>query len=61
MGHQEILIPKTFCDFLVTDFTIYLNQILLSETVINIDDFSKDERIIHVVISQAELMALFEN
>jgi len=59
--HQEVLIPKTFGDFLVSDFTIYLNKILLSETVINIDDFSKDERIIHVVISQAELMDLFEN
>jgi len=59
--HQEILIPKTFGNFLVSDFTVYLNEILLSETVINIDDFSKDERIIHVVISQAELMDLFEN
>ena len=59
--HQEILIPKTFGSFLVSDFTVYLNEILLSETVINIDDFSKDERIIHVVISQTELMDLFEN
>jgi len=59
--HEEILVPKTFGNFLVTDFTVYLNEILLSETVINIDDFSKDERIIHVVISQAELMDLFEN
>jgi hypothetical protein len=46
---------------LVSDFTVYLNEILLSDTVINIDDFSKDERIIHLVISQAELMDLFEN
>ena len=59
--HQEILIPKTFGSFLVSDFTVYLNEILLSETVINVDDFSRDERIIHVVISQAELMDLFEN
>jgi len=59
--HQEILIPKTFGNFLVSDFSVYLNEILLSETVINIDDFSKDERIIHLVISQAELMDLFEN
>ena len=59
--HEEILIPKTFGNFLVSDFTVYLNEILLSETVINIDDFSKDERIIHIVISQTELMDLFEN
>ena len=59
--HQEILIPKTFGDFLVSNFAVYLNEILLSETVINVDDFSKDERIIHVVINQAELMDLFEN
>ena len=59
--HQEVLIPKTFGDFLVSDFSVYLNEIPLSETVINIDDFSKDERIIHIVISQTELMDLFEN
>ena len=59
--HEEILIPKTFGNFLVSDFAVYLNEILLSETVINIDDFSKDERIIHIVISQTELMDLFEN
>ena len=59
--HQEILIPKTFGKFLVSDFDVYLNNVLLPKTIINIDDFSKDERIIHVVISQAELKDLFEN
>ena len=59
--HQEVLIPKTFGDFLVSSFTVHLNEIPLSETVINIDDFSKDERIIHIVINQEELKNLFES
>ena len=59
--HQEIIIPKTFGDFLVSEFTVYLNEILLPETVINIDDFSNEVRIIHIVISQDELKKIFEN
>ena len=59
--HEEILVPKTFGVFLVTDFVVYLNGILLPETVINIDDFSDSERTIHVVVSQKELNDLFQN
>ena len=39
--HEEILVPKTFGVFLVNDFVVYLNEILLPETVINIDDLIK--------------------
>ena len=59
--HEEILVPKTFGVFLVTDFVVYLNGILLPESAINIDDFSDNERIIHVVVSQKELNDLFKN
>ena len=59
--HEEILVPKTFGVFLVNDFVVYLNEILLPETVINIDDFSENERILHVVVSQKELNDLFKN
>ena len=53
--------PKTFGVFLVTEFVVYLNGILLPESAINIDDFSDNERIIHVVVSQKELNDLFKN
>jgi len=59
--HEEILIPKTFGDLLVSEFSATLNGIDLSENVINIDDFSVDERIVHLVVSQEELFQMFEN
>ena len=59
--HEEILVPKTFGSLLVSKFSATLNEVSLPESAINIDDFSADERIIHVVISQAELQDMFEN
>ena len=59
--HEELVIPKTFGDLLVSDFTIYINGIRLSEDVVTIDDFFSDERIVHFIIYQRELMNVFEN
>jgi len=59
--HEEILVPKTFGSLLVSEFSATLNGIDLPDSAINIDDFSADERIIHVVVSQVELQDMFEN
>ena len=59
--HEEILVPKTFGSLLVSEFSATLNEISLPESAINIDDFNSEERIIHVVVSQAELQDMFEN
>ena len=59
--HEEILVPKTFGSLLVSEFSATLNEISLPESAINIDDFNSGERIIHIVVSQAELQEMFEN
>ena len=59
--HEEILVPRTFGSFLVSEFSATLNKISLPESAINIDDFNADERIIHIVISQKELQDIFNN
>lgn len=59
--HEEIVIPKKFGDLLVSGFNIYINGVQLSEDVVNIDDFSADDRTVHFIIYKKELLNVFEN
>ena len=59
--HEEVLVPKTFGDLLVAKYVATLNGLDLPESMINIDDFSSDDRIVHVVVSQKELQEIFSN
>ena len=59
--HEELVIPKTFGDLLVSGFTMYVNGVQLSEDIVNIDDFFADDRIVHFIIYQKELQNIFEN
>jgi len=59
--HEEIVIPKNFGDLLVSGFTMYINDIKLSEEIVNIDDFFADGRVVHFIIYQKELLNVFEN
>ena len=59
--HEEIIVPKTFGDLLVSDFTASLNEINLPESAINVDDFSGEKRTIHIVVTQSELQEIFSN
>ena len=59
--HEEIFIPKLFGDLLVSSFTASLNDIQLPESAINIDDFSDENRIVHIVVSQNELQGFFSD
>ena len=59
--HEELVIPKTFGDLLVSGFSMYVNGIKLSNDVTTIDDFSSDGRIVHFIIYQKELLNIFEN
>ena len=59
--HQELVIPKKFGDLLVSGFTMYVNGIKLSDDVVNIDDFFSDERVVHFIIYQRELMNIFHS
>jgi hypothetical protein len=59
--HEELVIPKNFGDLQVSGFTMYINGVKLSEDVVTIDDFFSDERVVHFIIYQRELMNVFEN
>ncbi len=58
--HQEIVIPKNFGDLLVSGFKMYINHVKISEDVVNIDDFFSDERVVHFIIYQRELLNIFQ-
>ena len=59
--HEEVLVPKTFGDLLVSKYVATLNGIDLPESMINIDDFAADDRLIHIIVSQKELQEIFSN
>ena len=59
--HEEVLVPKTFGDLLVSKYVATLNGVNLPESMVNIDDFSSNDRIVHVVVSQKELQEIFSN
>ena len=58
--HEELIIPKTFGDLLVSGFSMYVNDIKLSDNIITIDDFFSDSRVVHFIINQKELWKIFE-
>ncbi len=59
--HEEIVIPKTFGDLLVSGFSMYVNGIKISDDVVTIDDFFADGRIVHFIIYQKELFNVLHN
>ena len=59
--HEEVLVPKTYGDLLVAKYVATLNGLDLPETMINIDDFSAEDRLVHIVVSQKELQEIFSN
>jgi len=58
--HEELVIPKTFGDLLVSGFSTYVNDIKLSDNIVTIDDFFSDSRVVHFIINQKELWKIFE-
>jgi len=56
--HQELKIPKSFGSFLVTKYDAYVNGIRLPDNAITIDDYSSDDRIIHLILYKQELSNL---
>ncbi|HEY5736291.1 MAG TPA: peptidase [Nitrosopumilus sp.] len=59
--HEELVIPKTFGDLLVSGFSMYVNEVKLSDDITTIDDFFSDGRVVHFIIYQKELLNVFEN
>ena len=59
--HEELVIPKTFGDLLVSGFSMYVNGIKLSDDIVTIDDFFSDGRVVHFIISQKELWNIYNS
>ena len=53
--HEELVISKTFGDLLVSGFSMYINNVKLSDNIVTIDDFFSEGRIVHFIINQQEL------
>ena len=58
--HEEVRVPNTFGEFLSTKYKSYANDILLPDDVVNIDDYSFDDRTVHMVINR-ELIKEIKN
>ena len=58
--HEEIVVPKTFGDLLVSGFSMYINNIKLSDEIVTIDDFFSEGRVVHFIINQKELWKIFD-
>jgi hypothetical protein len=56
--HQEIIIPKTFGDLMVSSFSVNVNGFKVPDGVITIDDFSAENRVIHIVLNQNDILEL---
>ncbi len=56
--HEEIVIPKTFGDLMISKFLIRMNNFEVPEHTITIDDFSEKNRILHVMLNQKDLFLL---
>jgi len=56
--HQEIIIPKTFGDLMVKSFSTNVNGIQVPDNVITIDDFSPENRVVHLVLNQKDISQL---
>lgn len=53
--HQELKIPRSFTNFIVTKYDAFVNGVKLEDRAVSIDDYSSDEyRIIHLILYKQE-------
>lgn len=53
--HEELSIPDTYGDLLLSGFELYINGVRLPEETMLIDDFFMGERIVHFIVRQDQL------
>lgn len=58
--HEELIISKTFGDLMVSAYSVEVNGIEVPERAVTLDEFSEDQRIIHIVLNQNDLLELFQ-
>jgi len=56
--HQEIIIPKTFGDFMVKSFSANVNGLRVPNNALTVDDFSAENRVAHIVLNQDDILEL---
>jgi len=56
--HQEIIIPKTFGDLMVKSFSVNVNGFQVSDSVTTIDDFSAENRVVHIILNQNDILEI---
>lgn len=56
--HEELHISKLFPDLLVTKYDVSVNGIPLSEDSIVTDDFSDEDRTVHMILSKEKLLSI---
>ncbi|WP_428325943.1 peptidase [Nitrosopumilus sp.] len=59
--HQEFRVPNTFGDFLFTTYQAVVNDISLPHDTVTIDDYSFEDRTIHIVLNQELLNQIRHN
>ena len=52
---QELKIPRTFSDFIVTKYDVSINGVKIPDKEISIDDYSSDERIVHLILYKTDV------
>ena len=53
--HQELKIPRSFTNFIVTKYDVYVNGVKLDDKSVSIDDYSSDQyRIVHLILYKYE-------
>lgn len=60
--HQEIRIPRTLGDFVVTKYDTYVNNIKIPDKLVSIDDYSMDAyRIVHLILYKSNVQTLLSD
>ncbi|AJM93057.1 hypothetical protein [Nitrosopumilus piranensis] len=58
--HEELTISKTFGNLMVAEYNAYVNDIQIPSKLITLDEFFTDGRLVHIILSHADLLELQE-
>jgi hypothetical protein len=56
--HEELTIPKTFGDLMVSGFKAEINDVQIPTKLITLDEFFADAKLVHVILSHGDLLEL---
>ena len=58
--HEELHVPKNLPDLLATKYDVTVNGIAIPEDSVSIDDYSNDDRTVHLILQKEQLLSLRE-